>query len=584
MTDDLKSKPLTPTESVYIDSQGLTQLSMRWFVPPDGKEDGEVAFAPRSACEITPLVNGANAFGALEQAICSATRTIDYITWGFDPSMRFTDGGPSIGEVLLRRLDECKTLEVRILVWYGGYFDSIMYGVTGDSGKTEIGQPHKTANLPGYDESPGEKSKYVKAAKWYEKAKKQPRLHFETRPLDLVDTDRAVRFDRDIRLGIVDVGEYHALTKFATHHQKMVLIDYAEPLAAVGFVMGSNTLQRYWDTSEHPLHHENRRTDYEEKVEYFDQVGRKQSYTRPASAYFQPWQDVSARLRGAVLFDLHTNFARAWKRAGGKTLEPARRAITPASFAALGDGPMQLLRTQPQENAKTIKDMYFRNVRNARNFIYFENQYFRLHELVDDLGKAARALQAGGRRQSLYLFVVCNVPEESTARLSTYQMLAALGQGEQMPRMHHDPLAKNLASAPHPMTQGAEQAGLQTVVCTLTACENLNYQPIYTHSKVMVIDDNFFTLGSANLNRRNMLSDSELNIAVPNAEKAAALRKELWGVHRGEAPDSETFAEFGKWTQVALTNLTRSQKKNEKLSGHLTLFMDNGPPVYLTVD
>nr|CUV43046.1 protein of unknown function [Ralstonia solanacearum] len=36
-----------------------------------------------------------------------------------------------------------------------------------------------------------------------------------------------------------------------SHHQKMVLVDYEMPERAVGFVMGHNTLDAYWDRDDH---------------------------------------------------------------------------------------------------------------------------------------------------------------------------------------------------------------------------------------------------------------------------------------------------------------------------------------------
>ncbi|EPN37198.1 phospholipase D/transphosphatidylase, partial [Pseudomonas syringae pv. actinidiae ICMP 18883] len=38
-----------------------------------------------------------------------------------------------------------------------------------------------------------------------------------------------------------------ALSASASHHQKSVLVDYELP-SAVGFVMGHNSLDEYWDT------------------------------------------------------------------------------------------------------------------------------------------------------------------------------------------------------------------------------------------------------------------------------------------------------------------------------------------------
>lgn len=44
------------------------------------------------------------------------------------------------------------------------------------------------------------------------------------------------------------------LTLFASHHQKMVLVDYEDTANAVGFVMGHNMHRNYWDTSAHLYH------------------------------------------------------------------------------------------------------------------------------------------------------------------------------------------------------------------------------------------------------------------------------------------------------------------------------------------
>jgi phosphatidylserine/phosphatidylglycerophosphate/cardiolipin synthase-like enzyme len=58
---------------------------------------------------------------------------------------------------------------------------------------------------------------------------------------------------------------------------------------------------------------------------------------------------------------------------------------------------------------------------------------------------------------------------------------------------------------------------------------------IYVHAKMMIVDDVFLCVGSANLNRRGLFHDGEINIfTMPDALKAtpanpiAALRKQLW--------------------------------------------------------
>jgi phosphatidylserine/phosphatidylglycerophosphate/cardiolipin synthase-like enzyme len=60
------------------------------------------------------------------------------------------------------------------------------------------------------------------------------------------------------------------------------------------------------------------------------------------------------------------------------------------------------------------------------------------------------------------------------------------------------------------------------------------YREIYIHSKLMFVDDVFTTLGSANLNARSMVGDSELNICTAEYEFTMAARKRVWGNLAGE--------------------------------------------------
>jgi phosphatidylserine/phosphatidylglycerophosphate/cardiolipin synthase-like enzyme len=73
----------------------------------------------------------------------------------------------------------------------------------------------------------------------------------------------------------------------------------------------------------------------------------------------------------------------------------------------------------------------------------------------------------------------------------------------------------------------AHDAGAAATVIDLTG--------IYVHAKMMIVDDVFLGLGSANLNRRGLYHDGEINVfTVPQALKTkrtnpiAALRRSLW--------------------------------------------------------
>lgn len=80
-----------------------------WYV-----QDSEY---PPAVATYQPLINGEEAFEAVHSAIAQATKTIDIICWGFQPSMYFIRDGvaPSIGKLLMAKAKA--GVEVRILGW-----------------------------------------------------------------------------------------------------------------------------------------------------------------------------------------------------------------------------------------------------------------------------------------------------------------------------------------------------------------------------------------------------------------------------------------------------------------------------------
>jgi phosphatidylserine/phosphatidylglycerophosphate/cardiolipin synthase-like enzyme len=107
------------------------------------------------------------------------------------------------------------------------------------------------------------------------------------------------------------------------------------------------------------------------------------------------------------------------------------------------------------------------------------------------------------------------------------------------------------------------------------------YREIYIHSKLMIIDDSMFTLGSANLNLRSFAVDSEINIATDNAEKAKDLRQRVWWQHTkgqfdgsGDATDQEAMKKtFKNWEEEASANSDK-QAGGKSLSSFLVKFLD----------
>ena len=56
-------------------------------------------------------------------------------------------------------------------------------------------------------------------------------------------------------------------------------------------------------------------------------------------------------------------------------------------------------------------------------------------------------------------------------------------------------------------------------------------KPVYIHAKLMLIDDEFATVGSCNLHHYSLFGNGELNVAFSDAASVKAMRVELFQEH-----------------------------------------------------
>jgi phosphatidylserine/phosphatidylglycerophosphate/cardiolipin synthase-like enzyme len=85
------------------------------------------------------------------------------------------------------------------------------------------------------------------------------------------------------------------------------------------------------------------------------------------------------------------------------------------------------------------------------------------------------------------------------------------------------------------------------------------YRPTYVHAKVGIFDDQWLTVGSANLNDRGLVTDSEMNVVVNDPSLAIATRADLWAEHLSLAKDEVAAADpialvDFEWRQRAAAN------------------------------
>jgi phosphatidylserine/phosphatidylglycerophosphate/cardiolipin synthase-like enzyme len=395
-----------------------------------------------------------------------------------------------------------------------------------------------------------------------------------------------------------------------THHQKMVLIDYELPDQAVGFVMGHNMLDTYWDRDDHSY------------VRMHPRMGRNGEHPR---------EDMSSRVSGPILEYLNLNFCQAWDDATGQTLTQTRAALAKQlTLRRDFDTPVmaQIVRTQSQKGKKDIEALYLQAANNVTKFIYIENQYFRYVPLAEKIKAAVSAQICQGRDpgKPIYLFVVTNSNDEGigVGTVNTYRMLDSLGCANQLPGVatleredaRQAALKQDYAAATEQQNQASQEIsgayqipgyagssagqqslaqsqqklaqakakradlekqmkappqvvvpeeilGLKVQVCTLVAPDSPpgKWDYVYVHAKLMVVDDVFMTLGSANVNIRSMEADSELNICHENMAVTQPLRRRLWNLHTGDRGAQDNPADASdQWGKIIKQNADNQKK------------------------
>lgn len=78
---------------------------------------GRNAWRSEISARTAVIVDGFDYFRHLEEALRRARRSIMVIGWDFDDSIRLTDDGPPLGELLRGLVEDKPALEVRVLVW-----------------------------------------------------------------------------------------------------------------------------------------------------------------------------------------------------------------------------------------------------------------------------------------------------------------------------------------------------------------------------------------------------------------------------------------------------------------------------------
>lgn len=255
-----------------------------------------------------------------------------------------------------------------------------------------------------------------------------------------------------------------------SHHQKIAILD--NRLAVCGGI--DITIER-WDTREHKE----------------DEPGRK----TPRGTRYEPWHDASMMMEGEIA-DAFSELGRdRWERAGGKPLLPVKprsESLWPEGLVANFENvEVGIARTRAAhrewDKVEEIEHLFVEHIRRARKFIYAESQYF-----------ASRAICEA---------IVERLHEDDPPEIVVVHPETADGWLEQQAMDHaRAELVRCI--------EEADDHGRFSIWCPSTG-----ETPIYVHAKIMIVDDEIFRIGSANLNNRSMGLDSECDVFIDCARK-----------------------------------------------------------------
>ncbi|CAB4066260.1 PLD1_2 [Lepeophtheirus salmonis] len=194
---------------------------------------------------------------------------------------------------------------------------------------------------------------------------------------------------------LTDVLQNEFATGAYTHHQKTIICDF-EQYRLIAYVGGLDLTGGRWDTPDHELYS----TLTNEHSEDFRNSNA--GTVPPSQGPREPWHDIHCKVEGPIAHDVFINFYERWMQQGTKygDLEPIdTRDININAPAPYVDPAKvwncQLFRSITSDSAKfdpsrtevmnskkgrlveaSIAQAYIQMIRNAENFLYFENQYF----------------------------------------------------------------------------------------------------------------------------------------------------------------------------------------------------------------
>ncbi|PNY09688.1 phospholipase D alpha 1-like protein [Trifolium pratense] len=365
----------------------------------------------------------------------------------------------------------------------------------------------------------------------------------------------------------------------------------------------------------------------------------------------EPWHDIHSRLEGPIAWDVLFNFEQRWRKQGGKdillNLRELEDSIIPPSPVMFPDDQetwnVQLFRSidggaafgfpeTPEDAARaglvsgkdniidrSIQDAYINAIRRAKNFIYIENQYFlgssfawsgddikpeeigALHVIPKELSLKIVSKIEAEEKFTVYVVVPMwpeGVPESASVqaildwqRRTMEMMYKDIVQALRVKGIEEDPrkyLTFFCLANREVKKQGEYEPSEQPEPDSdYERAQQARRFMIYVHTKMMIVDDEYIIVGSANINQRSMDGSRDSEIAMgayqphhlatrkPARGQVHGFRMSLWYEHLGMLHESFLHPEseecISKVNQIAdkYWDLYSNDSLEHDLPGHL---------------
>lgn len=260
----------------------------------------------------------------------------------------------------------------------------------------------------------------------------------------------------------------------ASHHQKFVVID-----GKFAFAGGLDLCSARWDERDHRLQNPFR--------------------VEAGGTPYRSFHDLQSYHRGPVALELAELFKARWKVACCEDLDLPSDAggadveIEPTIPLAATE--VAISRTQTEASCSEtatleIRALFVDAIAAAERLVYIENQYFSAEAMFEAL--AARMRTAGRHKLEIILMIA----KDADAFLE--QVSIGIAQSR---------LVRQLREIAR---ETGHHLGIYYPTSVAPSGEELD---TYIHSKLLLVDDRFLTVGSANMNNRSLGYDTELNVA-----------------------------------------------------------------------